>query len=90
MYAIRSYYVQPLTQSPNLELIVDETSTFDIAFESDNSLLFQILINLGYNAVKFTDKGSITIGAHATNNTVLFTIKDTGCGIPEDQQKSIS
>ncbi len=87
------YYVsetlQPLTQSPNLELIVDETSTFDIAFESDNSLLFQILINLGYNAVKFTDKGSITIGAHATNNTVLFTIKDTGCGIPEDQQKSI-
>lgn len=56
--------------------------------------LNQILINLGGNAVKFTEKGSVEInvqqkGEDAGNVTLLFEIRDTGIGIPEDKIATI-
>jgi PAS domain S-box-containing protein len=57
--------------------------------------LKQILINLLANAVKFTEKGSITleVGVMAINNdskhTLRFAIIDTGIGILEKNKKKI-
>ncbi len=56
--------------------------------------LRQVLINLINNAVKFTDVGSISVEV-ATNNLskdtfdLVLKVKDTGCGIPKDEQQSI-
>jgi signal transduction histidine kinase/CheY-like chemotaxis protein len=58
---------------------------------SDPGRLRQILFNLLGNAIKFTDRGGVTIGCTSRAlepgaREVKFTITDTGCGIPEDVQ----
>ncbi|MCW2277994.1 sensor histidine kinase [Heliophilum fasciatum] len=60
----------------------------------DTIRIRQILINLIGNAVKFTEKGQIEVFASATNITadqikVLFTVKDTGVGIPEIKKTTV-
>ena len=41
------------------------------------------------NAIKFTIQGSIRFGYKRQNNELYFYVADTGCGIPQDKQKSI-
>lgn len=60
----------------------------------DDLLLTQILQNLVGNADKFTEKGSITLGAEVlseddTKFSIKFSVKDTGSGIPKDKQGMI-
>jgi signal transduction histidine kinase/CheY-like chemotaxis protein len=61
---------------------------------ADPSRLRQILINLAGNAVKFTEKGGISVSASlaeggAEGLTVQFAVSDTGIGIPESQREVI-
>ncbi|KAA0227957.1 response regulator [candidate division KSB1 bacterium] len=54
----------------------------------DQDKLIQVVINLISNAVKFTDKGSVTCRAQQKNGEIVVSIIDTGMGIaPEDQPK---
>jgi signal transduction histidine kinase/CheY-like chemotaxis protein/streptogramin lyase len=46
----------------------------------------QVLLNLANNALKFTEHGSVTLRAQRVVNGVLFSISDTGPGIPEASQ----
>lgn len=65
------------------------TISFIIA---DKPRLRQILINLLQNAVKYTEKGEVVISYaedKSNSDTLLFSVRDTGCGIPEDKQKII-
>jgi len=51
----------------------------------DRDRLLQVLDNLIGNAVKFTDPpGRITVGATPSHDEVVFTVTDTGIGIPSD------
>jgi signal transduction histidine kinase/DNA-binding response OmpR family regulator len=56
--------------------------------KGDPTRLNQILTNLASNAVKFTDKGSVTISVEKASNSnfIQFRVIDTGIGIPKDKQ----
>jgi len=60
-----------------------------IEVETDGYLLQDIFFNLIKNAIKYTNKGSITIGCEYFNSSLLFRVSDTGIGVPKDKQKAI-
>ncbi len=56
----------------------------------DPTLVQLIMQNLITNAVKYTGKhGCVTITMEASNNEFLFSIKDTGYGIPDEDQDKV-
>lgn len=66
------------------------TELEEMPIETDDSRLQQVLINLLINATKFTPQGSIVLKLEKeTDDTVLFTVTDTGYGIPKDKQANI-
>lgn len=57
---------------------------------TDDSRLQQLLINLLINATKFTTEGSITLEIRKeSDDTAVFSVTDTGCGIPPENQGRI-
>ncbi len=56
---------------------------------TDRVRLKQIMINLVNNACKYTDEGSIEFYYEIKDHSLLFVVKDTGIGIPEESQKVI-
>jgi CheY-like chemotaxis protein len=79
----------------NLELVLDiDSSLQHTHIISDPTRLAQIMYNLIGNAVKFTDKGSVTVKLTCANSSeygvdVLFSVKDTGPGIPFGKHEAI-
>jgi signal transduction histidine kinase len=51
---------------------------------ADRTRVRQIMWNIVGNAIKFTEKGSVTISVQAQTNHVLCSIRDTGIGIKEE------
>jgi signal transduction histidine kinase len=75
-----------------LQLQFDQSSEFPRYIKSDEARLRQILINLIGNAVKFTEKGGVTVRLSlqpTTRNHLLIEIQDTGPGINLEDQKHI-
>lgn len=56
---------------------------------TDRVRLKQILINVVNNACKYTDHGSIEFYYKIDGENLVFVVKDTGIGIPEESQKHI-
>lgn len=56
---------------------------------TDSSRLQQLLINLLINATKFTPKGTITLELKQEEAMAVFSVTDTGCGIPKEKQGKI-
>lgn len=70
--------------------VVFSTSLHGLKLYTDESRLQQLLINLLINATKFTPQGSITLEVRLqSETTALFSVTDTGCGIPLEKQSKI-
>jgi signal transduction histidine kinase len=61
----------------------------DFFVQSDSLRLKQILSNLLSNALKFTSHGTIIISCEKKGRELIFTVSDTGTGIPEEDQAQI-
>lgn len=78
----------PLVRSKNLDFIFDVDENLP-EIMTDKERLEQIFINLINNSVKFTDRGSITLGIHKEGQNIHISVKDTGVGIPEKDMEKI-
>jgi len=77
-----------------VEFVVSLMPEVPPAVRGDPHYLRQILINLAGNAVKFTERGSVTVHVSAQSESessvrLKFSIRDTGIGIPPEAQASI-
>jgi len=55
----------------------------------DRNRLYQICLNLIGNAMKFTERGQVTIDAQVQSQLLAISVADTGIGIPPQQQAAI-
>lgn len=77
-------------EDKGLELLFSTAPDLPTALRGDPLRLGQVLINLGNNAVKFTDKGEIIVGIEkagedADGVELHFWVKDTGIGMSAEQ-----
>src|SRR5947208_4820221 len=77
-----------------VEFVVSLMPEVPPAVRGDPHYLRQVLINLAGNAVKFTERGSVTVHVSAQSETessvrLKFSVRDTGIGIPPEAQASI-
>src|SRR5690606_4113449 len=56
---------------------------------TDRILFYQMLQNLVGNAVKYTDRGTVSVACSQNEQGLTITIQDTGVGIPEDKLERI-
>lgn len=76
----------------NKGLTVDFDIQESIVVISDSTLLQRSSTEILNNAVKFTDKGGISVGVRysdGSRETVVIDVKDTGIGIPQEKHSVI-
>lgn len=86
--------LSPLFDSKNLDMVLYVDPAIPQFVTGDPVRMRQVLINLGSNAIKFTDSGEVEIRAELISNnndevTVQFSVKDQGIGISEEGQKKL-
>lgn len=83
--------VETVMASRKLEVEIRfDTDLSVLMLDTDDARLRQVLINLLVNAAKFTEQGSIVLELKmADAGTALFSVTDTGCGIPPEKQHLI-
>lgn len=73
-------------QAKNKKLVLEHTKGFRSpkTIWANSRRLKQVLLNLLTNAIKFTERGKVSIISEATDTEVKLTVKDTGTGIKEE------
>jgi signal transduction histidine kinase len=75
--------VSPMAEKKSLLLKFESHDDIpDFFFDPDK--IEKVLLNLIFNALKFTEKGRIEVGCSAEENHVLVKVSDTGIGIPKE------
>lgn len=80
-------YLEPKWEEKDIEIDTDLEQT---VFLGNESILLHIWLNLIDNAIKFNPVGgSIIIRLKTSEQNILVSVQDTGCGIPENAQKHL-
>lgn len=77
----------------NLKLVIEAGKDVPENLLGDHRRLLQVIINLAYNAIKYTFNGSIDIHFKQTINEerlLIIEIEDTGIGIPNEDLKKLT
>ena len=80
---------EPIAHKKNLEFNFKNEIRKSLYANSDQLKIKQIISNLISNAIKYTIEGSIGFRASFENGKLVFRIKDTGIGIPDDKLEEI-
>ena len=80
--------VRPLAEAKGLAFHVSTDSKIGFCY-GDGRRMFQVLINLVGNAIKFTRHGAVQVGITATSDEIHYTVRDTGVGIPPEELGAI-
>ncbi len=80
--------------SKGMRFICDRAPNLPIVIKTDENKLRQVLVNLLGNAIKFTNRGSITLRAScqtidSEQSTLHFEVEDTGPGIAPDELNTV-
>lgn len=73
----------PLAEAKNLSLHLNIAEEIDL-IEADRTRIRQVLWNIMGNAIKFTEKGSVTLSMNIQDHDLLIGIHDTGIGIEKE------
>ncbi len=79
---------EPDAEKKDLTIKTDLDPKLEI-LHSSKLYVREVLQNFITNSIKYTEKGSITIGAHYKKGGVLFEVSDTGIGISKSDQEKI-
>ena len=79
------------SEHKGIELNLEIGTDLPASIQSDPLRLRQVLVNLIGNAIKFTERGSVTVRAHLDNNRehLLIDIIDTGIGLTAKQLEKL-
>jgi signal transduction histidine kinase len=77
-----------LVKDKPIQLVTDIEKDLPVIM-GDRRRIRQVLLNIVSNAIKFTHEGTVTIAAHRRDSDILISVKDTGIGIPDDQQELV-
>lgn len=76
--------IAPLAKNKNLTLRVDSHSE-NVHVYTDHRKVYQILLNLVNNAIKFSEQGEIVVRYGISNDHCEISVSDQGIGLREDQ-----
>lgn len=79
---------RPDAEAKKLKLFTEPDPHLEL-LQSARLYVREILQNFITNAIKYTEEGHVTIGAHKRQGGVLFTVTDTGIGISKADQEKV-
>ncbi|WP_302132988.1 GAF domain-containing sensor histidine kinase [uncultured Parabacteroides sp.] len=82
------YLANLLKMKPDVKLIFDKEQP-SIRLKTDPQRIMQVVSNFVNNAIKFTEKGSITISYKQEGKNLRVSVQDTGIGISEKDRMRI-
>ncbi len=77
---------QGLAHMKGIRFVLDVADDLPARMIGDAVRIKQVLLNLANNALKFTEHGSVVLRARRTTQGLVFSVSDTGPGIPEASQ----
>ena len=77
---------QGMAHAKHIRFVLEVADDLPPRLIGDAVRIKQVLLNLANNALKFTEQGSVTLRAQCVVNGLLFSVSDTGPGIPEASQ----
>lgn len=90
LYDLAQTVVKQLTSKAESKGITMELTGSHVTIKGVKTLLYEMIYNLCDNAIKYNNEdGAVLVSVKKTKDAAVVKVKDTGCGISEDQQERI-